>query len=600
LWWREARNPTFAEDVAPIVLSKCGPCHRPGGAGPFSLLTYEEVADHAWQIRTVTSRRFMPPWRPAPGVAEYLNDRSLTAAQIEVIGRWVKAGAKRGNRAKEPAAPVWPVGWQLGAPDVIVELPEPYDLPAEGDDVYRNFVIPSPVSETHWVRAWEFHPGTRAMHHAIMNVDRFGLARKRDAADPGPGFGGMDVGDVQSADGFYLVWTPGKTPAPGGPNDAWRIDEHTDLVLQLHMQTTGKPERVRPTLGLYFTDRPPPRPSFSLRIGDPPIDIPPGDKSYRITDDLILATDVDVVSLFPHAHHVARRFHVWATLPNGGSRELLRIEDWDFNWQDEYTFRTPVFLPAATRIAMEIVYDNSEDNVRNPSHPPRRVTSGEQSTDEMGNVTLRVMPRDPGGLTLLRAAKYRRLLGRAETARNHYNLANVLADDNQLDEAAAHYRRAIDLNPALAPAHFNLGTLLFSRGEIDPAIVELREAIRTRPEFAGAYVNLGHALETKGETEEAEREYRRAVTVDPRDPTAHGALGLALASRGNSKGAIEELRASLALAPDSWIAHYQLGNALRAAGAATEAADHYRRALELKPEASEPRAALTALVPDGG
>src|SRR5580700_4208749 len=120
--WREARTPTFAEDVAPIVISKCAPCHRPGGAGPFSLLTYEDVADHAKQIREVTASRFMPPWKPAPGSAEYVNDRSLTAGQIDVIGRWVKSGAKRGDPAKEPAPPVWPAGWQLGPPDVVLEL----------------------------------------------------------------------------------------------------------------------------------------------------------------------------------------------------------------------------------------------------------------------------------------------------------------------------------------------------------------------------------------------------------------------------------------------------------------------------------------------
>jgi tetratricopeptide (TPR) repeat protein len=433
-----------------------------------------------------------------------------------------------------------------------------------------------------------------------MNVDRYGLARKRDAEDPGPGFGGMDVGDVQSADGFYLVWTPGKTPAAGGPNDAWRIDEHTDLVVQLHMQPTGKPEIVRPAIGLYFTDRPPSRPSFSLRVGDPPIDIAPGDKSYRITDDLVLATDVDVVSLFPHAHYVARRVHLWATLPTGASRELLRIEDWDFNWQDEYTFRQPMLLPAGTKIALEITYDNSEDNVRNPNHPPKRVTSGERSTDEMGNVTLRVMPRDPAAMDRLREAKYRRLLAGAETARNHYNLANVLADEGQGDEAAAHFRRAIDLNPGLAPAHFNLGTLLFSRRELDSAIAEFREAIRARPEFAGAYVNLGHALEAKGEREEAMRQYRHAVAADPRDATARGALGLALEGHADPEAAMEELSASLALDPDNWVTHYHLGNALHAAGRAADAVGHYKRALELKPDAREPRAALGALEPDGG
>lgn len=591
---RDARTPTFAEDVAPIVMLKCAPCHRPGGAGPFSLLTYEDVVDHAKQVRDVTASRFMPPWKPSPESAEYSNDRSLTAAQIDVIGRWVKSGAKRGNSAKEPAPPSWPAGWQLGPPDAVLELAEPYLLAADGPDIYRNFVIPSPVKATRWVRAWEFHPGTRAMHHAIMNVDRYGLARKRDAEDPGPGFGGMDAGEVQSADGFYLVWTPGKTPAPGGPDDAWRIDERTDLVIQLHMQPIGKPESVRPTIALYFTDRPPSRPSFSMRLGDGPIDIPPGKTDYRLADEIVLPAGVDVVSLFPHAHYVAKRVHVWAEPPTGGVRNLLAIDDWDFNWQDEYAFREPVFLAAGTKLALEVVYDNSAENVRNPNHPPKRVTSGEKSTDEMGNVTLRVMPRDPVAMNRLRESKYRRVLGGADTAKNHYNLANALADENMTEEAISHYRRAIELNPSLSPPHYNLARLLASRGELDGAIVEFRRAIATRPDFAGAYVNLGHALDARGNRDQALKEYRRAVAVDPRDALAHGALGVAFENGGNAAGAIAELGTSLTLDPDNWLTHYHLANVLRGAGRAPEGLAHYKRAVELNPDAPEPRAALAA------
>jgi tetratricopeptide (TPR) repeat protein len=599
--WRRARGPTYAEDVAPIVMAKCAPCHRPGGAGPFSLLTYEDVADHAKQIRELTAKRFMPPWRPAPGSGDYLNDRSLTEAQIDVIGRWVQGGAKRGNPAKEPEPPVWPAGWELGPPDAVIELPEPYALPADGGDVYRNFVIPSPVKTERWVRAWEFHPGTRAMHHAIMNVDRYGAARKRDAEDPGPGFGGMDVGDVQSADGFYLVWTPGKTPRAGGRDDAWRIDERTDLVLQLHMQPIGKVEMVRPTIGLYFTDVAPSRQSISLRVGDRPIDIPAGEPSYRMTDELAVAADIDVISLFPHAHYVAKRVHLSATLPGGGAKELLRIEDWDFNWQDEYTFRQPVFLPAGSKVEMEIVYDNSASNERNPNHPPKRVVNGEKSTDEMGNVTLRVMPRDPRSMDRLRESKYRRMLTGADTAKNNYNLANVLADENQREDAIAHYRHAVALDPGLAAGHYNLANLLLARGEVDSAVSEFREAIATRPAFDGAYVNLGHALDAKGDRDGALRQYRRAVAVGPSDPVAHGALGVALEERGDAAGAIEELEASLSLDPGSWFAHYHLGNALREAGRGPEARAHYERAIELKPDAPEPRAALGSRGPgDGG
>ena len=168
-----------------------------------------------------------------------------------------------------------------------------------GGDVYRNFVIPSPVAGLRYVKAWEFRPGSRTIHHAILNVDRFGIARKRDAEDPEPGFGGMDVGDVQSADGFYLVWTPGKAPTRPDPSAAWRLDPRSDLVLQVHMQPTGKSEVVRPSIGLFFSDRPPTQPRFTMRVGDPPIDIPPGESNHVVHAEYVLPADVKVMSVFP-------------------------------------------------------------------------------------------------------------------------------------------------------------------------------------------------------------------------------------------------------------------------------------------------------------
>src|SRR5262249_9294895 len=160
--------------------------------------------------------------------------------QRDMLARWIADGTPRGD-GDAPPPPVWPTGWTLGEPDAIVELPEAYTLRADGKDEYRNFVIPAPVRGNHFVSAWDFKPGTRVIHHAIVNIDRMGLMRERDAKDPGPGFAGMDPGNVQSADGFYLVWAPGKIATPPDPSIAWRIDEKTDLVLQLHMQPSGKP-----------------------------------------------------------------------------------------------------------------------------------------------------------------------------------------------------------------------------------------------------------------------------------------------------------------------------------------------------------------------
>lgn len=588
--------PTFSADIAPLVYAKCGPCHHPGGAGPFSLLEYDDVVEHARDIRKLTGNRYMPPWRPAPGVAAYRNDRSLTQAQIDLLARWVDAGTPVGDAHSIPAPPTWPGGWQLGEPDLVVQMPEAYELPADGPDVYRNFVIPTPVDRARYVNGWELRTGTRAIHHAILNIDRMGLARARDARDPGLGFGGLDPGDVQSP-GFFLVWTPGKVPAPRSPDFSWRIDEHTDLVLQLHMQPTGRPEHVRPSIGLYFTDRPPDRAQFVLRIGDPWIDIAPGDPHYVIRSTYVLPTDVEIKSVFPHAHYLARKVRVWVTLPDGRSADLLRIDDWDFAWQDQYVFAEPVQLPKGSTLGMEFVDDNSSANPRNPSQPPRRVTTGEQSTDEMANVTFEVFPLAPDGLALLRESRYRELLGRMESPRGHYNLANALADLRRTDEAIAEYRRAIELDPGFAMARFNLSNLLAAHGQDDEAIDQLRRALAAKPDYLDAHVNLGVELQKKGRLDAGIAQLRAAVACDAHSPVAHDALGLALEKKRDLAGAAEQFEAGLALEPGNWLAHYHLGNVLRDRGETGGAAEHYRRALELKPDAQGPRDALEALAP---
>ena len=579
--WRRAPHPerdehaqpakvTFTKDIAPLVFAKCVPCHRPNGAGPFPLLDFDDVASRTPEIRKVTSTRFMPPWRPAPGYAEYANDRSLSSAEIDLIARWIDGGALRGDPRDMPPPPALRDGWQLGEPDLVVRMAAPYALASEGKDVYRNFVIHAPVPSLRFVKAWELRPGTRAIHHAIMNIDRYGLARRRDEADPEPGFGGMDVGDAQSADGFYLVWTPGKFAAPPDPTAAFRVDEHTDFVLQLHMQPTGKPETVNPTIGLYFADRPPTRPRVTLRVGDPPIDIPAGEEHYVVTSDYVLPADVDVLTVFPHAHYVATKMRTWATLPDGSERGLLKIDDWDFNWQDEYTFARPVSLPRGTKISMEFVYDNSARNPRNPQHPPKRVRTGERSVDEMANVTFQVVPRDANGMNLLRESKYRRLLADADTARNQYNLANALSDLGRTDEAIGHYRRAVDHEPGLVLARFNLALLLLAKGLPDEAIVQLRAAVKTKPDDVGALVTLGNALRTKHELDAALVQYRKAVAVDGASALARYSLGVALLEKGDADGAVEQLRAAIAIDPQNALCQQELANALRAKGAKPE------------------------------
>ncbi len=476
------RTPTFSRDVAPIVFARCTPCHRPGGAGPFPLITYEDAQRRATQIARVTARRFMPPWKAQPldGI-HYVGERRLDETELATLARWAEAGAPVGDRAAIPPAPRFPDGWLLGKPDAVVAAP-PYPLRPDGSDDYRNFVLRAPVEGERFVAAWELRAGSRAIHHAILDVDRYGLSRKRDGSDGKPGYAGMEPADAQAPDGFYLVWTPGQAPTPPQPGQAWRLDAATDLILQLHMQPTGKPETVEPTIGLWFAPSPPSVPRLTLRIGDQPIDIAPG-ASFTMRDALTLPVAVELLALFPHMHYVGRSVRVWATLPDGTRRPLLAIDDWDPAWQDKYTLATPLALPAGTTLAMELGYDNSAGNPRNPHQPPARVRTGERTVDEMGNVTFELRLASERDKTRLRELKYRRQLERGGDgdARVHYNLGNTLGDEGRFAEAAGEYRRAIALAPSLMPAHANLGRALMLGGDVDGAVREYEAAVALEP-----------------------------------------------------------------------------------------------------------------------
>jgi hypothetical protein len=518
--YRDAVRVSFNRDIAPIGFAHCAPCHRSGQPGPFSLLTYEDYREHARDIADVVEDRYMPPWKPSDRSGTFLGQRALDDADIALIRRWVDEGMVEGDDEDRPPLPAWPKGYVLGEPDAVLRLAAPYVLGPSGRDEYRNFVIPSPVKRPVWVVGWELHPRGRAIHHAILKIDRMGNARRADARDPAPGFGEMEAEGVQSPDGFYLVWAPGKTPVRAVDGSAWRLDANTDLVLQLHMQRTGKEELVDPEFALFFSDAPPTQRRLSLRIGDPPIDIAPGEADYRITDQLTLAADIELLGMFPHAHCLGKTVRVASRLPDGRELELLRIDDWDFNWQDEYTFARPPLLPKGSTLQMEIHYDNSEHNPRNPNRPPLRVRSGQQSTDEMGNVTFQVKPVRIEDADVLLEAKYRGQLDRSPNAEGHYNLANALARQSKTAEARKHYELAIRRDPSLSSARYNFALLLNGMGEHEAAAEQLRETVAERPEDSGLQLALAHVLAGAHKLDDARAHCLRALEIDPSNAAA--------------------------------------------------------------------------------
>ena len=553
---------TFTRDVAPIVFEHCSPCHRPGEVAPFSLLTYEEVRPHAAAIARVTEARVMPPWKPEPGYGEFVGARRLSDHQIDTIQQWARGGALEGDRTDLPRPPAFSDGWRLGQPDLVVTMGEPYMLPATGKDVLRNFVIPLPLETVRYVRGIEFRPGNnRVVHHANMRIDRTGAARRADEGDRDAGFDGL-ITAGNFPDGHFLGWTPGQLPPLVAGALAWRLDPGSDLVVQLHMQPAETPQTVQASVGFFFSADAPTRTPMMLRLGRQNIDIAPGTRDYVSEDTYVLPVDVEVHGVQPHAHFRARQIEGFATLPDGTRKWLVYIRDWDFAWQDAYRYAEAIALPRGTVLATRYTYDNSSANRRNPDRPPQRVRWGQNSTDEMGDLWIQVVPRTPEDRQLLRAdfapkvmaedaVGYEKMLevDRANP-RIHEAVAAIDLSLGQIDAAVGHLEEALRLNPQSVEAHYNLATALVGKGRPDEAADHFRRALQIRPDHVGAHVNLGVVLRSKQRFTEAADHLRLALQFDPRNAAAHTNLAGVLAAEHSTREAVAHYRQALDLNPD--------------------------------------------------
>ena len=556
--------PTFSGDVARIVFDACTPCHRQGGPGPFSLANYKEVRQRASQIVQVTRSRFMPPWKVDPAIGHFQGQRQLTDAELATLDAWVAAGTPEGNPAETPGLPAFPDGWLLGTPDLIVTLPAPFLLQAEPTDAFRIFAIPIPVSKRTYVRGIEFHPGNaRVVHHANIRVDRTTTSRGLDEADPLPGYDGLMPRTAEYPDGHFLGWTPGQVAPLVAPELAWTLEPGSDLVVQLHMQPSGAVEKVQPEIGLYFSDRQPVRTPSILRLGSQGIDIPPGDGHYVIRDAYTLPVDADILAIQPHAHYRAKEIVGTATFPDGTSRRVMYIRDWDFRWQHVYRLVEPLALPKGTTLAMEYTYDNSAANVRNPEVPPARVMWGQRSKDEMGDLWFQLLPKNDKDRERLNAEITRKMI--AEDIIGYETMLSVTPSDHELHDdvallylgtgkpldAVRHFRASLDGRDGVAPAHYNLGTGLAVAGQFDEAVKHYQRAIQLDPAYAVAHANLGSVLLQQGRTREATTHLEKAVQLNPQNAEALNSLSVAYAAEGEIEKALATIDRALKLNPSA-------------------------------------------------
>lgn len=587
---------TFNRDIAPIVFENCVVCHRPGESAPFSLLDYAQAKKRAGLIAALTSSRFMPPWLPQHGVVDFAGERGLSNEEITRIRTWVEQGAAQGDPADLPALPQFTEGWQLGEPDMVVSMQTPFTVPAAGNDVFRNFVLPIPVATPRWVKAVELRPGNaRVVHHAVMQVDPSRSSQRRDEEDAEPGFAGMDMAGSEPPGGQLLGWTPGKIPIVD-ERLAWRLEPGSDMVLQLHMLPSGKPEQVAAKIGLYFTDKPPDAQAFSLLMRNDNIDIPADVTDYLVEDSLTLPVAVDALGIYPHAHYLGKRIEAVATLPDGREQWLIKIPRWDFNWQDDYRYRQPLHLPAGTRIDMRFVYDNSAANPLNPHNPPQRVRFGNRSSDEMATLTIQVMPEQAEDKPLLREALMRaRLEKNPDNWFAHSALSSALMLQGRSDAALAHIETALRLHPTNPQLHYNLANILLALGRSEEAIEGYRRALVIDPNHPKAHNNLAVAFQQAGDLERAILHYRQQLSITPMDAQAHANLGTALLEQGRTPAAGEAFQRALELDP-AWVPALEgRGDVWRALGRHAEAESRYQAALALQPESPAAHYGLGAI-----
>lgn len=397
---------TFAEHIAPILYENCTTCHRPGDIGPFPLQTYEDAKRWAKEIKFYTQNRQMPPWKPVPGWGEFREARRLTDEQLRLIAEWVDSGMPAGDLSRAPKPPKFEKGWYFGEPDLVLEMPEAYELDGTGGDEYRYFVIPVELPEGVAMEAIDIQPGNReVVHHANVFVDISGAARKRDAEDPAPGYAGFGGGGFIPAM-MLGGWVPGMRPMRLDPGYAVLLPRKFDLVLQIHYFKRGKREKDRTRVGLYYSRAKEPKPVQLVVLGNRRFVIPPGEKRYEIRAQWKTPADrpVYALAIMAHMHLIARGCEVVARTPDGRTIPLLRIDDYDFNWQQTYFYKQPVELPPGTVVEAVGWYDNSSDNPNNPNNPPREVRYGERTFDEMFYIFLAIHDPKAKGSHLIPAS----------------------------------------------------------------------------------------------------------------------------------------------------------------------------------------------------
>ncbi|MEM9884448.1 MAG: T9SS type A sorting domain-containing protein [Bacteroidota bacterium] len=389
-----AQSVNFSEHIAPIIYNKCMKCHRTGEIAPMPLTNYEEVSNWSNMIKFVTEIGYMPPWKPDPEYSKFLGANFLTKEEIRLIADWVEAGTPQGDPRLEPEKPVFPDGSQLGEPDLVLSFAEPYPHRGNNKDDYRIFVLPTALTEDKEIAALELRPGNRnIVHHALFTYDLTGRARQLDARDNRygyNGFGGFGVTDNPLEQVMLPGYVPGQSPRFYPEGIGQTLPAGADILVQMHYAPVPNAQSDSSTVNVFFKEEAVGRevqttylvPLPGILTNGPFVIRPNEIKQFECR--IQLNEKVSLISISPHMHLLGKNWEVYAQPPNGGERiPLIKIDDWDFNWQGTYHFDRFIVLEAGTTIHAFATYDNTSDNPLNPNFPPKLVAWGENTTDEM-------------------------------------------------------------------------------------------------------------------------------------------------------------------------------------------------------------------------
>jgi hypothetical protein len=386
---------TFHKDVEPLLQARCQSCHRPGEAAPMSLLTYKDARPWAKAIKEAVLVRKMPPWFADPAHGEFANDRRLSQEEVDTLAAWADTGAKEGDPAVAPKPLTFTEGWVMGKPDLVIDMPESYDVPATGTVEYTYFVVPAGFTEDRWVQQVEVRPGNRSVvHHVVMIVRPPGAKyvpdapighayvppRKDTPHKPDTGQGVLPRG--QGGIEMIGVYVPGGLPYVLKPGQARLIPKGSDIIFQMHYTTNGKAAADRSRIGFIFAKEPPAERVVNAYVSNQNLHIPAQEPNYQVNARVTLYQDIQLLSMFPHMHVRGKSFEYRATYPTGETETLLTVPKYDFNWQLTYYLKEPKLLPKGTVLECVAHYDNSPNNPFNPD-PRSDVYWGDQTWEEM-------------------------------------------------------------------------------------------------------------------------------------------------------------------------------------------------------------------------